>query len=86
MLEYEDYKINMLEKKTYRGIVCYDRTTYGFIQCDELRDNTFYHYSACVPCEQIHKGDVVEFELAPGRDGKIQASKVRIIRGEESNV
>ena len=76
----------MSEKNRYVGTVIYDRTSYGFIKCPDLEENTFYHYSVCVPQEQIHRGDVVEFEIGPGRNGKVQATKVRLLRTVEEYV
>ena len=76
----------MTINRKYVGQVIYDRTSYGFIKCDKLAENTFYHYSQTLPIEQIHKGDAVEFELGEGRDGRTVATNVRLVRTEDGHV
>jgi cold shock CspA family protein len=74
------------EKIRYQGIITYQKYDYGFIKCDKLEENTFYHISNTIPSEQIHRGDRVSFEIGEGRYGKTQAINVRLLRDGENYV
>jgi cold shock CspA family protein len=71
------------EKIKYVGTVVTDKVSYGFIKCDKLEENTFYHYTQCNPKDRIRVGDVVEFEISESRFGRSQATNVHLIRDKE---
>ncbi|GAB4167993.1 MAG: transcription antiterminator/RNA stability regulator CspE [Calditrichia bacterium] len=52
---------------------------WGFIQPEDGGDDIFVHYSAIAQdgFKTLKEGDVVEFELKPGKNGKEQAANVR---------
>ncbi|RMG67714.1 MAG: cold-shock protein [Calditrichaeota bacterium] len=55
-----------------------DNKGWGFIEPDEGGDDVFVHYSAINQegFKTLKKGEVVEYELRPGKDGKQQAANV----------
>lgn len=74
------------EKIRYVGTVVCNKYSYGFIQCDKLEENTFFHLSSTIRDEQIHRGDRVSFEIGEGRFGKTQAINVRLLKNGENYV
>ncbi len=54
---------------------------YGFIQPDEGGKDAFVHISAVerAGLSRLHEGQKVEFELVPGRDGRLAADKLVVI-------
>jgi len=55
-----------------------DNKGWGFIEPDEGGEDIFVHYSAINDegFKTLKEGQVVEFELRPGKDGKFQAANV----------
>lgn len=54
---------------------------YGFIQPTDGGEDVFVHISAVQDShyDTLNKDDVVEFVKEKGRNGKIQAEKIRVI-------
>jgi CspA family cold shock protein len=54
---------------------------FGFIEVDGGEPDVFVHHSAIVMdgYRSLEEKQRVEFEVAPGRDGRMQASNVRVI-------
>ncbi len=57
---------------------------FGFIRHDA--GETFVHYSAITSdgYKNLKEGQIVEFELAAGANGRQQAEKVRVVAGSTS--
>ena len=57
--------------------------SYGFIK-QESGDDLFFHSNDLVGVEfnSLIEGQAVEFEKGPGRDGRTQATKVRLAEAE----
>lgn len=55
-----------------------DAKGYGFISPDKGGEDVFVHYSAIESdgFKSLAEGDVVEFEVVPGRDQRSQAANV----------
>jgi CspA family cold shock protein len=53
---------------------------YGFIKPDEGVD-VFVHFKEILSegYKSLNKDDTVEFDTEPGKDGKLQAIKVRVV-------
>lgn len=67
--------------KRYTGEVCVVKGTYGFIESSSFPKNVFYHRSECKEVLQcLQKGDVVSFEVKPGKNGgdDVQAINIRL--------
>lgn len=63
-----------------RGSIYFiQNNSYGFITVDSDPDTVFFHKNDLINCSirQLEEGDVVEFEMTSGRDGKPAAAKVR---------
>ncbi|RJQ53176.1 MAG: cold-shock protein [Actinobacteria bacterium] len=60
---------------------------YGFIETDEGED-VFVHFSEIQTegYRSLDEGQSVEFEVTTGKDGRKQASNVRIVAGGEESV
>jgi len=55
---------------------------FGFLACDDGSNDVFCHIRQVEGgYEALDRGDGVEFEVAPGRDGRLAATKVRLIDG-----
>ena len=72
----------MINKK-YVGKVISHQGSYGFIRTEELVDNVFFHCTDCIPEEQLRWGDIVEYELGTGKDGRQKAIHVHLIKSAE---
>jgi cold shock CspA family protein len=63
------------------GTVVNWRGRYGFIRPASGRgENVFFHESAIAGTQQVTEGTQVEYSVGPGRDGQIQAVRVRLIQ------
>tara|TARA_Y100001934_G_scaffold217793_1_gene258652 strand:- start:174 stop:383 length:210 start_codon:yes stop_codon:yes gene_type:complete len=53
---------------------------YGFIEPDDGGKDTFVHISALQEAglEELKEGQKVEFELVPGRDGRVAAGELKV--------
>jgi CspA family cold shock protein len=71
------------DTKRVRGKVKWFNETrfYGFCTLDEGGEDIFLHGSALSEDEEweIREGDSVEFEIAPGKDGRVKARNVTIL-------
>jgi CspA family cold shock protein len=63
----------------YTGVVSRFEHGWGFIECEALNRNFFVHYSDIegTGLRSLDAGDVVSFEIAPGKDGRPKAVQVR---------
>ncbi len=63
----------------YTGVVSRFEHGWGFIECEAMNRNFFVHYSDIegTGLRSLDPGDVVSFELAPGKDGRPKAIRVR---------
>jgi len=63
----------------YTGVVSRFEHGWGFIECEALNRNFFVHYSDIegTGLRSLDAGDVVAFEVAPGKDGRPKAVRVR---------
>ncbi len=54
---------------------------YGFIEPEDGGRDVFVHVSACerAGISTLNEGQKLEFELAPGRDGKTAADALKLI-------
>tara|TARA_B100000700_G_scaffold52301_1_gene55641 strand:+ start:220 stop:429 length:210 start_codon:yes stop_codon:yes gene_type:complete len=53
---------------------------YGFIEPDDGGKDAFVHISALQEAglEELKEGQKVEFELVPGRDGRVAAGELKV--------
>jgi CspA family cold shock protein len=63
----------------YSGVVSRFEHGWGFIECEAMNRNFFVHYSDIegTGLRSLEPGEVVSFELAPGKDGRPKAVRVR---------
>lgn len=63
----------------YTGVVSRFEHGWGFIECEALNRNFFVHYSDIegTGLRSLDAGDTVAFEVAPGKDGRPKAVRVR---------
>src|SRR5579864_4573186 len=63
----------------YAGVVSRFEHGWGFIECEAMNRNYFVHYSDIegTGLRSLDPGDVVSFEIGPGRDGRPKAIRVR---------
>jgi cold shock protein len=63
----------------YTGVVSRFEHGWGFIECEAMNRNFFVHYSDIegTGLRSLDPGEVVSFELAPGKDGRPKAVRVR---------
>jgi len=63
----------------YAGVVSRFEHGWGFIECEALNRNFFVHYSDIegTGMRLLEAGETVSFEIAPGKDGRPKAVKVR---------
>jgi cold shock protein len=63
----------------YTGVVSRFEHGWGFIECEAMNRNFFVHYSDIegTGLRSLEAGEVVSFELAPGKDGRPKAVRVR---------
>ena len=54
---------------------------YGFIRQDSVSEDIFVHFSsiAMKGYKTLREGEIVEYELTRGNDGKLQAENVMVI-------
>ena len=67
------------EGSRYTGVVSRFEHGWGFIDCEAMNRNYFVHYSDIegTGLRSLDPGEVVSFELAPGKDGRPKATRVR---------
>ena len=65
--------------RRYTGVVSRFEHGWGFIECEAMNRNFFVHYSDIEGSgmRSLDAGELVSFELAPGKDGRPKAVKVR---------
>lgn len=65
--------------RRYSGVVSRFEHGWGFIECEAMNRNFFVHYSDIegTGLRSLDPGDVVTFEIAPGKDGRPKAVRVR---------
>ena len=70
----------------YSGVVSRFEHGWGFIECEAMNRNYFVHYSDIdgTGLRSLDPGDVVSFEIGPGRDGRPKAVRVRRESGQPS--
>jgi CspA family cold shock protein len=70
----------------YAGVVSRFEHGWGFIECEAMNRNYFVHYSDIdgTGLRSLDPGDVVSFEIGPGRDGRPKAVRVRREAGQPS--
>lgn len=63
----------------YTGVVSRFEHGWGFIECEAMNRNFFVHYSDIEGSgmRSLEAGETVSFELAPGKDGRPKAVRVR---------
>lgn len=63
----------------YTGVVSRFEHGWGFIECEAMNRNFFVHYSDIEGSgmRSLDPGETVSFELAPGKDGRPKAVRVR---------
>ena len=63
----------------YTGVVSRFEHGWGFIECEAMNRNFFVHFSDIegTGLRSLEAGDAVSFELAPGKDGRPKAVRVR---------
>jgi len=63
----------------YAGVVSRFEHGWGFIDCEAMNRNYFVHYSDVEGngLRSLEAGEAVSFEIAPGRDGRPKAVRVR---------
>lgn len=63
----------------YTGVVSRFEHGWGFIECEAMNRNFFVHYSDIegTGLRSLESGEGVSFELAPGKDGRPKAVRVR---------
>jgi len=67
------------EGRRYTGIVSRFEHGWGFIECEAMNRHYFVHYSDIegTGLRSLDPSEVVSFELAPGKDGRPKAVRVR---------
>jgi CspA family cold shock protein len=70
----------------YTGVVSRFEHGWGFIECEAMNRNFFVHYSDIegTGMRSLDPGAAVSFELAPGKDGRPKAVRVRRQSGRPS--
>lgn len=70
----------------YQGVVSRFEHGWGFIECEAMNRNYFVHYSDIdgTGLRSLDAGDMVSFEIGPGRDGRPKAVRVRRESGQPS--
>lgn len=70
----------------YTGVVSRFEHGWGFIECEAMNRNYFVHYSDIdgTGLRSLDPGEVVSFEIGPGRDGRPKAVRVRREAGQPS--
>jgi cold shock protein len=65
--------------RRYTGVVSRFEHGWGFIECEAMNRNFFVHYSDVegTGMRSLDAGELVSFELAPGKDGRPKAVRVR---------
>jgi cold shock protein len=65
--------------KRYAGVVSRFEHGWGFIECEAMNRNFFVHFSDIegTGLRSLDPGDAVSFEIAPGKDGRPKAVRVR---------
>ena len=65
--------------KRYTGVVSRFEHGWGFIECEAMNRNFFVHFSDIegTGLRSLDPGDAVSFEIAPGKDGRPKAVRVR---------
>jgi len=65
--------------RRYTGVVSRFEHGWGFIECEAMNRNFFVHFSDIegTGLRSLDPGDAVSFEIAPGKDGRPKAVKVR---------
>ncbi|HKV44292.1 MAG TPA: cold shock domain-containing protein [bacterium] len=65
--------------RRYAGVVSRFEHGWGFIECEAMNRNYFVHYSDIegTGLRSLEAGEPVSFELAPGKDGRPKAIRVR---------
>ncbi len=63
----------------YTGVVSRFEHGWGFIECEAMNRNFFVHYSDIegTGLRSLDAGEAVSFEIAPGKDGRPKAVRVR---------
>jgi CspA family cold shock protein len=63
----------------YTGVVSRFEHGWGFIECEAMNRNFFVHFSDIegAGMRSLEPGETVSFELAPGKDGRPKAVRVR---------
>jgi CspA family cold shock protein len=63
----------------YTGVVSRFEHGWGFIECEAMNRNFFVHFSDIegTGLRSLESGDAVTFEIAPGKDGRPKAIRVR---------
>jgi|GEM_PF-1559668 len=63
----------------YSGVVSRFEHGWGFIECEAMNRNFFVHFSDIegTGLRSLDPGDAVSFEIAPGKDGRPKAVRVR---------
>ncbi len=69
--------------RRYSGVVSRFEHGWGFIECEAMNRNFFVHYSDIegTGLRSLDPGDAVTFEIAPGKDGRPKAVRVRRQQG-----
>ncbi len=49
---------------------------FGFIVCEEAGNDVFFHVTNCAEGYMPQEGDVINFELGQGRDGRTAAKDI----------
>lgn len=67
------------DARRYTGVVSRFEHGWGFIECEAMNRNFFVHYSDIegTGLRSLDAGETVSFEIAPGKDGRPKAVKVR---------
>ncbi len=65
--------------RRYTGVVSRFEHGWGFIECEAMNRNYFVHYSDIegTGMRSLEPGELVSFEIAPGKDGRPKAVRVR---------
>ncbi len=65
--------------RRYMGVVSRFEHGWGFIECEAMNRNFFVHYSDIegTGLRSLEAGEGVSFEIAPGKDGRPKAVKVK---------